>query len=196
MTDAQLVQQAAAGDRGAFRVLVERHRGLVYRLAYQFSGNHHDAEDIAQDVFLKLYTGLRGFRHEAQFTSWLHRVVMHQCIDHARSRAPACRFERPEDEASEPAAPQPGPEREAYAVELAQCLHRALDRLPPGQRLVFTMRHFEELKLHEIADALGLADGTVKRQLHTAIRRLRDVLRAVDPEWRMADCDMRVGSGT
>ncbi len=177
MTDAELVQQAAAGDRGAFRALVERHRGLVYRLAYQFSGNHHDAEDIAQEVFLKLYTGLRGFRLDAQFTSWLYRVVVHQCIDHRRSLASVRRFERMEDEQTDRAAPQPDPEHEAYGGELARRLHDALDSLPPGQRVVFTMRHFEELKLHEIACALGLADGTVKRQLHTAIRRLRVALR-------------------
>ncbi len=177
MTDAELVHQAAAGDRLAFRALVERHRGLVYRVAYQFCGNHHDAEDIAQDVFLKLYTALGGFREEAQFTSWLYRVVMHACIDHRRSRASARRFEQPEDDLPESTTPSPDPERNTYGLELGERLQAALETLPPKQRLVFTMRHFEELKLREIADALGLADGTVKRQLHTAVRRLRVALR-------------------
>ncbi len=175
MTDAELVHQAASGDRGAFRTLVERHRGLVYRLAYQFAGNHHDAEDIAQEVFVKLYGALAGFRHEAQFTSWLYRIVMHACIDHRRSRASARQHEEP-GEAPDALSRDPDPERCAYSAELGDRLLAALDRLPPRQRLVFTMRHFEELKLREIADALGLADGTVKRQLHAAIRRLRIAL--------------------
>jgi len=182
MTDAELVQRAAAGDRGAFHLLVERHRGLVYRVAYRFCGNHHDAEDIAQDVFLKLYTALGGFRQEAQFTSWLYRVVMHACIDHRRSHASARRFEQPEEDRPDPLAPQPDPEHRAYGAEIGLRLQAALDGLPPKQRLVFTMRHFDELKLGEIADALGLADGTVKRQLHTAIRRLRVALRGAGVE--------------
>ena len=80
--DSDLVARAAAGDGAAFHALVERHRAMVYRLAYQFAGNHHDAEDIAQDVFIKVYRSLDRFRHDAQLTSWLYRIVMNACIDH------------------------------------------------------------------------------------------------------------------
>ena len=62
---------------------------MVYRLAYQFAGNHHDAEDIAQDVFIKVYRSLDRFRHDAQLTSWLYRIVMNACIDHKRRQSPA-----------------------------------------------------------------------------------------------------------
>src|SRR5919107_5228183 len=82
--DSDLVARAAAGDGAAFHALVERHRAMVYRLAYQFAGNHHDAEDIAQDVFIKVYRSLGRFRHDAQLTSWLYRIVMNACIDHKR----------------------------------------------------------------------------------------------------------------
>lgn len=74
--DSDLVFRAAAGDGAAFHTLVERHRSMVYRLAYQFAGNHHDAEDIAQDVFIKVYRSLDRFRYDAQLTSWLYRIVM------------------------------------------------------------------------------------------------------------------------
>src|SRR5690242_19066469 len=87
--DSDLIARAAAGDGPAFHALVERHRGMVYRLAYQFAGNHHDAEDIAQDVFIKVYRSLDRFRHDAQVTSWLYRIVMNACIDHRRRSAPA-----------------------------------------------------------------------------------------------------------
>src|SRR5213596_4364962 len=82
--DTDLISRAAGGDASAFHALVERHRAMVYRLAYQFAGNHHDAEDIAQDVFIKVYRSLDRFRYDAQLTSWLYRIVMNACIDHKR----------------------------------------------------------------------------------------------------------------
>src|SRR5688500_20180002 len=84
MADSDLIARAASGDTAAFQALVERHRGMVYRVAYQFAGNHFDAEDIAQEVFLKVYRSLDRFRRDAQLTSWLYRIVMNACIDHRR----------------------------------------------------------------------------------------------------------------
>jgi RNA polymerase sigma-70 factor (ECF subfamily) len=177
--DSELIAQAAAGDHSAFHLLVERHRSMVYRVAYQFAGNHHDAEDIAQDVFIKVYRSLGRFRQDAQLTSWIYRIVMNACIDHRRRQMSAgaapfgdeaelMMLNTPED--------APGPEQQAYAGELGEVLETEINRLPPGQRIVFIMRHHQGLKLGEIADALGLAEGTVKRQLHAAVQRLRQAL--------------------
>jgi RNA polymerase sigma-70 factor (ECF subfamily) len=177
--DSELAARAAAGDGSAFHALVERHRAMVYRLAYQFGGNHHDAEDIAQDVFIKVYRSLDRFRYDAQFTSWLYRIVMNACIDHKRRHSPAGWAPFTEDAEHRMAnTPEdgPGPEEQAYGGQLGEVLEAEIARLPPGQRLVFTMRHHEGLKLGEIADALGLAEGTVKRQLHAAVHRLRAAL--------------------
>ena len=163
----------------AFQVLVERHRSMVYRVAYQFAGNHHDAEDIAQDVFIKVYRSLDRFRYDAQVTSWLYRIVMNACIDHRRRSAPAGWAPFTEDAELKMAnTPEdgPGPEDQAYGGQIGEVLTAEIARLPPGQRLVFTMRHHEGLKLSEIASALGLAEGTVKRQLHAAVHRLRAAL--------------------
>jgi RNA polymerase sigma-70 factor (ECF subfamily) len=162
-------------------MLVEQHRAMVYRVAYQFAGNHHDAEDIAQDVFLKVYRALDRFRHDAQLTSWLYRIVMNACIDHRRRQSPAGWAPFTEDtELRMVNTPEEGPDPEdrAYGGQLGQILQDEIARLPPGQRLVFTMRHHEGLKLAEIAGALGLAEGTVKRQLHAAVHRLRGALTA------------------
>lgn len=178
-TDVDLVARAAAGDASAFQTLVERHRAMVYRIAYQFAGNHHDAEDIAQDVFLKVYRSLDRFRHDAQLTSWLYRIVMNACIDQRRRCAPAgwAPFtEGAESRMLNTPEEAPGPDALAYGGELGEVVRAAVAQLPPGQRLVFTMRHHEGLKLAEIAEALGLAEGTVKRQLHAAVHRLRGVL--------------------
>ena len=177
--DSDLIARAAAGDGPAFHALVERHRAMVYRLAYQFAGNHHDAEDIAQDVFIKVYRSLDRFRHDAQVTSWLYRIVMNACLDHRRRSAPAGWAPFTEDAELKMAnTPEegPGPEERAYGGQIGEVLSEEIARLPPGQRLVFTMRHHEGLKLSEIASALGLAEGTVKRQLHAAVHRLRAAL--------------------
>ena len=179
MVDSELITRAAGGDPTAFQALVERHRSMVYRVAYQFAGNHHDAEDIAQEVFIKVYRSLDRFRQDAQLTSWLYRIVMNACIDHRRRQGPAGSTacgEEAEHWLLNTEEDAPGPEDRAYAGELGEMLQAAIARLPQGQRIVFVMRHHEGLKLCEIAEALGLAEGTVKRQLHAAVHRLRQAL--------------------
>jgi RNA polymerase sigma-70 factor (ECF subfamily) len=196
MADAEVIARAAGGDASAFQMLVEQHRSMVYRVAYQFAGNHYDAEDIAQDVFIKVYRSLPRFRQDSLFTSWIYRIAMNACIDHRRrqmsaggspfgarsSSAPAgARFnEDAEQQMLNTPEEGPDPESTAYAGELGSVLEAAVRRLPQGQRIVFIMRHHEGLKLGEIASALGLAEGTVKRQLHAAIHRLRGVLNAAN----------------
>lgn len=183
MVEPDLISRAAGGDPTAFQALVERHRSMVYRVAYQFAGNHHDAEDIAQEVFIKVYRSLDRFRQDAQLTSWLYRIAMNACIDHRRRNAPAGAApfgEEAEQKLMNTAEETPGPEERAYAGELGEALEAAVRRLPDGQRIVFVMRHHHGLKLCEIADALGLAEGTIKRQLHAAVHRLRAVLTAAN----------------
>jgi RNA polymerase sigma-70 factor (ECF subfamily) len=177
--DTDLVTRAAGGDHTAFDLLVERHRAMVYRVAYQFAGNHHDAEDIAQEVFIKVYRSLDRFRQDAQLTSWMYRITMNACIDHKRRHAPAGAApfgEEAELKMLNTPEEAPGPEETTYGGELGEVLEQEVQRLPPGQRVVFVMRHHQGLKLGEIAKALGLAEGTVKRQLHAAVHRLRQAL--------------------
>jgi RNA polymerase sigma-70 factor, ECF subfamily len=177
--DSDLISRAAGGDASAFQALVERHRSMVYRVAYQFAGNHHDAEDIAQEVFIKVYRSLDRFRQDSQLSSWMYRIVMNACIDHRRRQVPAGAApfgEEAEQKMLNTPEARPGPEDRAYAGELGQVLESEIGRLPKGQRIVFVMRHHQGMKLCEIAVALGLAEGTVKRQLHAAVHRLRQAL--------------------
>jgi RNA polymerase sigma-70 factor, ECF subfamily len=177
--DSDLISRAAGGDPSAFQALVERHRSMVYRVAYQFAGNHYDAEDIAQEVFIKVYKSLDRFRQDSQLSSWMYRIVMNACIDHRRrdTSAGAVPFgEEAEQKMVNTPEGRPGPEEHAYAGELGQVLESEIGRLPKGQRIVFVMRHHQGMKLCEIATALGLAEGTVKRQLHAAVHRLRQAL--------------------
>jgi len=152
---------------------------MVYRVAYQIAGNHYDAEDIAQEVFIKVYRSLDKFRQDAQLSSWMYRIVMNACIDHRRRQSPAGSApfgEEAEHKLLNTPEETPDPENRAYAGELGQVLEAEINRLPQGQRIVFIMRHHQGLKLGEIAEALGLAEGTVKRQLHAAVHRLRHAL--------------------
>jgi RNA polymerase sigma-70 factor, ECF subfamily len=177
--DSDLISRAAGGDPSAFQALVERHRSMVYRVAYQFAGNHYDAEDIAQEVFIKVYKSLDRFRQDSQLSSWMYRIVMNACIDHRRrdTSVGAVPFgEEAEQKMVNTPEGRPGPEEHAYAGELGQVLESEIGRLPKGQRIVFVMRHHQGMKLCEIAAALGLAEGTVKRQLHAAVHRLRQAL--------------------
>src|SRR3954471_15231493 len=121
MADAELIARAAGGDAAAFQALVERHRSMVYRVAFQFAGNHHDAEDIAQDVFIKVYRSLDRFRQDAQLSSWMYRIVMNACIDHRRRSAPAGWAPFTEDaEIRMLNTPEegPNPEERAYSGQL------------------------------------------------------------------------------
>ncbi len=180
--DSDLISRAAAGDTSAFQAIVERHRSMVYRVAYQFAGNHHDAEDIAQEDFIKVYRSLDRFRQDAQLTSWMYRIVMNACIDYRRRHSSAALApfgEEAEHKMLNTPEESPGPEDTTYAGEIGEVLEAEVGRLPPGQRMVFIMRHHQGLKLGEIADSLGLAEGTVKRQLHAAVHRLRHALSSV-----------------
>ena len=151
---------------------------MVYRVAYQFAGNHHDAEDIAQEVFIKVYRSLDRFRQDAQLTSWLYRIAMNACIDFRRRQSPATsRLLAKRRNGSFSIRPRSGQTRRtvptpASSVRCSRLQSRGCRRASGS----FIMRHHQGLKLSEIAEALGLAEGTVKRQLHAAVHRLRGAL--------------------
>ena len=136
MADSDLISRAAGGDAAAFQALVERHRSMVYRVAYQFAGNHYDAEDIAQEVFIKVYRSLDKFRQDAQLSSWMYRIVMNACIDHRRRHRPSAAApfgEEAEHRLMNTVEETPGPEDRAYAGELGQVLEAEINRLPNGE---------------------------------------------------------------
>ena len=181
--DRVLVERAQAGETEAFRTLVERYMKRVYAVAFDMTGDHHEAEDISQEVFLRMFQALARFRGEARISTWLYRTTVNACID--RSRKKAWRIFRGrgiDDGDDEIHGPLPSgsalsqPETEAEQVLLQQQIWQAMDSLAPRARAVFVLRHYHDRPLKEIAQCLQVTEGTVKSTLFKAIRQLRTKL--------------------
>jgi len=174
-----LVERARNGEIGAFRELVERYKKKIYYLALDLTGNHHDAEDLSQEVFIKAYRSLKNFRGDAKFNSWLYRIAVNTCISQKRKKSLSS-MTLQEDFDSETdqkhfteGASFHNPERSAEAGLIQQHINNALQRLTPRERSVFVLRHYNDLPLKEIAHILKISEGTVKSMLFRAIKRLQ-----------------------
>ena len=182
-TDEAAVARARAGDRDAFRVLVERHGRSVFRLAYRMTGNEQDAEDTVQESFLRAYRQLAKFDQRASFATWLHRIVSNCSLDLMRAR------ERRRESAQSPNpdmddpmlsvhSPDPTPERKAMSSEVRDQIAEAMNELSSAERAAFVLRHFEGMRIDEVSRLLGCQPGAAKHTVFRAVRKLR---RALEP---------------
>ena len=174
--DAALVERSRNGDHDAYAELVTRYQAIAARTAYVITGTAADAEDVAQDAFVKAYYALDRFRTGAPFRPWLLRIVANEAINRrkAAGRRPTVGLSVVEDRASGDTALSP--EASALARERREVVLDALRRMREDDRLVIAYRYFFELSEVEMADALGVARGTVKSRLSRAIARLRAVM--------------------
>jgi len=182
--DAALVDRARAGEVAAFEALLIRHQAAAFALAYQIVRQREDAQDITQEAFVRVFRGLRDFKGQAAFKTWLHRIVVNLALDalRRRSRQPAASYDdarEPGDEAREEVGthPEGDPDRSLEAREAREAIRVALEELPAPQRAVLLLREVEGLSYQEIAEVIGCALGTVMSRLHYARRRLRERLR-------------------
>jgi RNA polymerase sigma-70 factor, ECF subfamily len=169
--DRWLVDKARAGDMDAYEVLIRRHRDRIYRIALRMLGSADDAEDVAQDVAIQLWTALAGFAGSSTFTTWLYRIVVNRCLNHLRGR----RHTRPILDADAPAAP--GAEETVIAGQRAAATARAIAALPPDLRAVLVLHQLEGLSYREVAAITNLTESTVRGRLHRARLHLLDELR-------------------
>jgi RNA polymerase sigma-70 factor (ECF subfamily) len=164
--DEVLVRRFLDGDRDAFGTLVERHERRVYNLAFRILGREEDARDATQDAFLAALRKLAGFRGEAQFTTWMHRVTVNACYDLLRkkSRQPMLHLVGENDELG----PEPGPPVEDHGDEVAGTtdVERALARVPIEFRAVLILHDVQDVAYEEISRILDVPVGTVKSRLH------------------------------
>jgi RNA polymerase sigma-70 factor (ECF subfamily) len=166
--EAAVPEQAREGAREAFAGLVERQSQLVYRIALAVVRNPSDAEDVAQETFLQLYRGNRWERIEDE-RGYLARVAWRLAVRRHRSR----KWEREEEFPPQLASLDASPEASAMDAELEARLHAAIDRLPEKLRQPLALAALGELRLVEVAQILGVPEGTVRRRIHTARQKLR-----------------------
>ena len=173
--DRALVERVRGGDLAAFEELYRAHAGRLYSVAYRMLGNQADAEDLLQDIFLAAHRKLDSFRGESALGTWLYRLATNLCLDHLRSRA--ARTNQLTDALDdEPAAADAGSRGLADRTVTRMDLERALAQLPDGCRAAFVLHDVEGLEHREVAEALGIAEGTSKSQVHKARLRLRALL--------------------
>lgn len=186
LPDSELIIRAREGDIGAFEQLVYKHDKQVLAIAARFTSSAEDAKDIYQEVFLRVYRGLRRFQFKSEFSTWLHRITTNVCLTHHSrqkhkthvSLDEASDSESDEGHSSLPAADADSlPDQQAMDADMAMRVREALEVLSPKQRMVFTLRHYEGYKLKEIAVMMNCMEGTVKRYLFTATSRMREQLK-------------------
>ncbi len=177
-----LIQRCLRGDQAAWERIVRLHWRRVFNVAYKFVGKHDEAEDLTQDIFIKIFKSLGTFDRRANFQTWLVSVSRNLCIDHYRSvRKERQTIDRDVD-ANElaPAAPEPGPIAALEQRDRISLLREALAALPDSLRTAVVMRDIQEWSYQEIAERLKLPEGTVKSRINRGrnelarqIRRLR-----------------------
>jgi RNA polymerase sigma-70 factor (ECF subfamily) len=181
-----LIQRCSVGDEFACAELVGQHERMVYQLAFHLLGDHNEALDLSQEVFLRVFRTIHGFRAQSSLRTWIFRIVINQ----ARNRQRWWRRRRRGDQVSlddhirangEPVSPSHGssPDRLLRQKEVAARLWRALDTLPFDQKTAIILREVDGLSYEEIAFSLGVAIGTVKSRLARARETLRAELRGV-----------------
>jgi len=163
-----LIQRCLGGDQGAWEDIVRQHRRKVFNIAYKFTGRHDEAEDLTQDIFLKIFKSLHTFDRRANFQTWLVSVSRNLCIDHYRSvRKERETIDRDVDAGElTPAAPGQSAYQALEQADRVELLRKAMAELPPTLREAVVKRDIQELSYQEIADQLGLPEGTVKSRIN------------------------------
>jgi RNA polymerase sigma-70 factor (ECF subfamily) len=173
--DAALIDACLAGRRDAFDIVVRRHQRQVYQLCYRFVGNHEDASDLAQDVFVRAYRGLRGFKGQSAFATWLYRIAVNVCLNRVGAKAPRLEaLDNAEliDRRTERA------DTALLRGERAAEIRAAIARLPNKQRATLILRVYHDLPHEQIAGILGSSVGAVKANFFHALANLKKLLQA------------------
>ena len=177
--DQFILAQARAGNRDAFRTLVERHSRAVFRVAFRMTGNEQDAEDVVQETFIRAFNELARFEARSAVGTWLHRIAANCSIDLLRRR-PRHVVSRHDDEAAplveQLASPDAGPERQMAGRELRARIDEAMQALTPLERAAFTLRHLEQQSIEQISAALGQNAAATRHSIFRAVAKVRRAL--------------------
>ncbi len=173
LDDRAVVAAFLAGRREAFDVIVTRHRRAVYQVCYRFAGNHEDASDLAQDVFVRAFKGLAKFKGDSTLSTWLYRVGVNTCLNRVAVKRPPTESIDATPRIDERAD---NPLDLVMRDERAGMVRRAIEQLPPKQRATLVLRVYQELSHEEIAQILGSSVGAVKANFFHALGNLKRLL--------------------
>jgi RNA polymerase sigma-70 factor (ECF subfamily) len=178
-SDEALVERVAARDEAAFDLLVARHQGRAYRLAWSLLRDAEDARDLSQEAFLRVHRTAATFRGEAKFSTWFYRILVNLCLDHRRRGRWWQRFVRGEDGGAleRHAAPGGDPAETLGQAQLMARVWAEADRLSPQQKAALVLQVQEELSTSEIASVLACSEATVRVHLHRAVSALRKTMK-------------------
>lgn len=166
LPDLHYIQQVLQGKQAAFATLVDRYRNMVYAIAWKISGNEADAEDVAQEAFLKAYQSLGRYKGDAAFSTWLYRIAYNHAVDRQRQqlrKQPAISLE---NLANEPDAQEAHPGERLDAQARSEKIRETIERLPPEDRTIILLYYYEQHPIREIASVVGLSENHVKVKLH------------------------------
>jgi RNA polymerase sigma-70 factor (ECF subfamily) len=176
LDEAALVQASFARRAGAFDLIVERHRRAVYQLCYRFVGNHEDASDLSQEVFLRAYRGLRSFRGQSTLATWLYRISVNVCLNRVSAKTTLGKLTEPIEERQFVDVRAESPSELVLKEERAARVRAAIAQLPRKQRVTLILRTYHEMSHQEIADVLGSSVGAVKANFFHALGSLKKLL--------------------
>jgi len=166
-SDETLIAEIAQGDTEAFKILIERYQSQVIGIAYRYVGNSHDAEDIAQEAFIRVYKNAGRYQPTAKFKTWFFRILTNLCLDFRKKKKPVY-F----DEFYDTPSDTPTPAEELEISERQKMIHQAIQSLPESQRMALILHHYEGLKYKEISQAMGCSVKAVESLLVRAKRTL------------------------
>jgi RNA polymerase sigma-70 factor (ECF subfamily) len=179
------IKQVLKGDQNAFGEIVEIYKDKVFQLAYRMLGNRHEAEDIAQEAFIRAYVNIQSYNINLKFSTWLYRIATNLCIDRIRKKKPDYYLDAEVAGTdgltmySQIPSKTSLPEDDVESLELQDTIQRAISKLPEKYRSVIVLKYIEELSLNEISEILDMPLGTVKTRIHRGRETLRKQLRHV-----------------
>lgn len=179
------IMEVKKGDQNAFSEIVEIYKDKVFHLCYRMLGNRHEAEDIAQEAFIRAYVNINSFNINLKFSTWLYRIATNLCIDRIRKKKPDYFLDAEVAGTdgltmySQIPSDTPLPEKELESLELQDTIQKEILKLPEKYRSAIVLKYVEELSLNEISEILDLPLGTVKTRIHRGREALRHQLRYV-----------------
>jgi len=174
----EVLRDAMNGNATAFRTVVEQHQAFAYAVAFRFTGNEEEAEDIVQEAFVRLWKNMKTYRQEVKLTTWLYRIIANLALDFLKSRRGKERRTKVDIYIGHFVRDQSTPEKAYQQQELMQAIYQAAEDLTPKQKAIFILRDLEGLSVEEVMEILSMTAGNVKSNLFYARQKMGEKLKA------------------